>query len=116
MVTNPDGQSGSLDRGFTVGESAPIITSIDPTSGAINQTVNPLTITGQFFTNPAKVELSKGYDLKTCPVLTIVATKITCNLGILTGQSGEWNVTVTNIADGQSATSTRKFTMLNATA
>ena len=100
-VTNPDGQSGTLVGAFTVGEYAPLITSITPVTGIYNETV-PLIITGQYFTDPAKVEVSKGSDLKICQVTSNAATKILCNLEIRSGPSGEWNVTVFNIADEQS--------------
>jgi hypothetical protein len=112
-VTNPDGQSGTLVGAFTVGEYAPLITSITPVTGIYNETV-PLIITGQYFTDPAKVEVSKGSDLKICQVTSNAATKILCNLEIRSGPSGEWNVTVFNIADGQSATWNHPF-KVNAT-
>jgi hypothetical protein len=113
IVTNPDGQSDTLAGGFIVGEYAPLITSITPASGIYNETV-PLIITGQYFTAPAKVEVSKGPDLKICQITSNAATKILCNLEILSGPSGEWNVTVTNIADGQSITWNHPF-KVNAT-
>jgi hypothetical protein len=108
IVTNPDGQSDTLVGGFSVGEYAPLITSITPVTGIYNETV-PLIITGQYFTVPAKVELSKGADLKICQVTSIAATKILCNLEIRSGPDGEWNITVINIADGQSITWNRPF-------
>jgi hypothetical protein len=108
IVTNPDGQSDTMVGGFTVGEYAPLITSITPATGIYNETV-PLIITGQYFTVPAKVEVSKGSDLKICQVTSIAATKILCNLEIRSGPSGEWNITVINIADGQSMTWNRPF-------
>jgi hypothetical protein len=113
IVNNPDGQSGTLMGAFTVGEYAPLITSITPVTGIYNETV-PLIITGQYFTDPAKVEVSKGSDLKICQVTSNAATKILCNLEIRSGPSGEWNVTVFNIADGQSATWNHPF-KVNAT-
>ena len=113
IVTNPDGQSDELVGGFTVGESAPLITSITPVTGIYNETV-PLIITGQYFADPAKVEVSKGSDLKICQITSNAATKILCNLEILSGPSGEWNVTVINIADAQSATWNHPF-KVNAT-
>jgi hypothetical protein len=114
IVTNPDGQYGSLDRGFTVGESAPIITNVVPVTGIYNETVL-LTITGQNFKIPAIVRLSQGSgNPKICQVTLTEATKISCNLEILSGPSGEWNVTVTNIADELSGTWNRPF-KVNAT-
>jgi hypothetical protein len=113
IVTNPDGQSDTLVGGFTVGEYAPLITSITPVTAIYNETV-PLIITGQYFTDPAKVELSKGSDVKICQITQNAATKILCNLEILSGPSGDWNVTVINIADGQSTTWNHPF-KVNAT-
>ena len=115
IVTNPDGQSTTLVGGFTVGESAPIITSITPVNGIYNETVN-LIITGQYFKNPAKVELSRGSDLlDTMNVRWIDATKILCDLEIPYGTTtGEWNITVINIADEQSVTWNHPF-KVNAT-
>jgi LEA14-like dessication related protein len=108
IVTNPDEQSDTLVGGFTIGEYAPLITSITPVTGIYNETV-PLIITGQYFTDPAKVEVSKGSNLKICQVTSNSATKILCNLEILSGPSGEWNVTVINIADAQSTTWNHPF-------
>jgi len=112
IVANPDGQSDELVGGFTVGEPAPIITSISPDKGIINDTVI-LIINGQYFTDPAKVEVSKDLVINICPITSNTATKIICNLGILMGPSGQWNVTVTNIADRQSTS--YKFNVVNAT-
>ena len=113
IVTNPDEQSDTLAGGFIVGGYAPLIASVTPASGKYNETV-PLIITGEYFTAPAKVEVSKGSDLKICQITSNAATKILCNLEILSGPSGEWNVTVTNIADGQSTTWNHPF-KVNAT-
>jgi len=115
MVTNPDGQSDELVGAFTVGESAPLITSITPVKGIYNETVN-LIITGQYFKDPAKVSLTKGsYELETSNVQWISATKILCDLTIpFNTQTGDWNVTVINIADAQSVTWNHPFSV-NAT-
>ncbi|HUT39044.1 MAG TPA: IPT/TIG domain-containing protein [Methanoregula sp.] len=109
-VTNPDGQSDTLVGGFTIGESAPLITSITPDNGIYNDTVN-LVITGQYFKDPAKVSVSKGSDqLETFNVQWIDATKILCVLEIPSGTpTGDWNVTVFNIADEQSGTWNHPF-------
>jgi hypothetical protein len=103
IVNNPDGQSDTLVGAFTIGESAPLITSITPVNGIYNETVN-LIITGQYFKDPARVHLSKGSDqLDTFNVHWIDATIIHCDLTIPFGTStGDWNITVVNIADDQS--------------
>lgn len=115
IVANPDGQSDTRVGAFTVGESAPLITSITPVNGIYNQTVN-LIITGQYFTDPARVSLTQGSDeLETSNVQWIDATKILCDLTIPDGTTtGDWNVTVINIADEQSVTWNHPF-KVNAT-
>jgi hypothetical protein len=115
IVTNPDGQSNTLVGAFMIGESAPLISSVAPVKGIYNDTLN-LVITGQYFKDPAKVSLTKGTDvLETFNVKWIDATKILCDLTIPYGAStGDWNVTVVNIADDQSVTWNHPF-KVNAT-
>jgi hypothetical protein len=115
IVTNPDGQSDTLVGGFTVGESAPVISSVSPDKGIYNQTVN-LIVTGQYFANPAKVSVSRGTEqLTPANIQWKDTTRITCDLTIPSGATtGEWNVTVTNIADKLSGTWNHPF-KVNAT-
>jgi hypothetical protein len=115
IVANPDGQSDTLVGGFIVGEPAPVISSVTPDKGIYNETVN-LIVTGQYFTNPAKVSLSRGTEqLTPSNIQWKDATKITCDLTIPSGTTtGEWNVTVTNIADKLSGTWNHPF-KVNAT-
>jgi len=115
IVANPDGQSDTLVGGFIVGEPAPVISSVTPDNGIYNQTVN-LIVTGQYFTNPAKVSLSRGTEqLTPSNIQWKDATKITCDLTIPSGTTtGEWNVSVTNIADKLSGTWNHPF-KVNAT-
>jgi hypothetical protein len=115
IVANPDGQYDTLVGGFIIGEPAPVISSVTPDKGIYNETVN-LIVTGQFFTNPAKVSLSRGTDkLTPSNIQWKDATKITCDLTIPPGTTtGEWNVTVTNIADSLSGTWNHPF-KVNAT-
>jgi hypothetical protein len=115
IVANPDGQSDTLVGGFIVGEPAPVISSVNPDKGIYNETVN-LIVTGQYFTNPAKVSLSRGTEqLTPSNIQWKDATKITCDLTIPSGTTtGEWNVTVTNIADKLSGTWNHPF-KVNAT-
>jgi hypothetical protein len=115
IVANPDGQSDTLVGGFTVGEPAPTIASVTPDKGIYNETVN-LIVTGQYFTNPAKVSVSRGTEqLTPSNIQWKDATKITCDLTIPYGTTtGEWNVTVTNIADKLSGTWNHPF-KVNAT-
>ena len=115
IVANPDGQSDTLVGGFIVGEPAPTIASVTPDKGIYNETVN-LIVTGQYFANPAKVSLSRGTEkLTPSNIQWKDATKITCDLTIPSGTTtGEWNVTVTNIADSLSGTWNHPF-KVNAT-
>jgi hypothetical protein len=118
IVANPDGQSDTLVGGFTVGEPAPVISSVTPDNGIYNQTVN-LIIDGQNFNNPAKVSMSKGTVQMAASAFSNIqwkdATKITCDLTIPFGTTtGEWNITVTNIADRQSGSWNHPF-KVNAT-
>jgi hypothetical protein len=115
IVANPDGQSDTMVGGFIVGEPAPTIASVTPDKGIYNETVN-LIVTGQYFTNPAKVILSRGTEqLTPSNIQWKDATKITCDLTIPSGTTtGEWNVTVTNIADKLSGTWNHPF-KVNAT-
>ena len=115
IVANPDGQSDTLVGGFIVGEPAPTIASVTPDHGIYNETVN-LIVSGQYFKDPAKVILSRGTEqLTTTNIQWKDATKITCDLTIPYGTTtGEWNVTVTNIADKLSGTWNHPF-KVNAT-
>jgi hypothetical protein len=115
IVANPDGQSDTLVGGFIVGDPAPVISSVTPDKGIYNETVN-LIVTGQYFTNPAKVSVSRGTEqLTPSNIQWKDATKITCDLTIPSGTTtGEWNVTVTNIADKLSGTWNHPF-KVNAT-
>lgn len=115
IVTNPDGQSDTLVGAFTVGEPAPLITGVVPVNGVYNDTLN-LVITGQYFKDPAKVSLTKGADqMETYNVQWVDATKLLCVLKIPFGvPTGDWNVTVFNIADEQSVTWNHAF-KVNAT-
>jgi hypothetical protein len=115
IVANPDGQSDTLVGGFIVGEPAPTISSVTPDKGIYNETVN-LIVTGQYFANPAKVSVSRGTEqLTPSNIQWKDATKITCDLTIPYGTTtGEWNVTVTNIADQLSGTWNHPF-KVNAT-
>jgi hypothetical protein len=114
-VTNPDGQYDTMVGAFTVGEPAPLITSISPDKGIYNDTLN-LVITGQYFKDPARVHLSKGSDqLDTFNVHWVDATKILCDLTIPSNTpAGDWNITVVNLADDQRATWNHPF-KVNAT-
>ena len=116
VVTNPDGQSDSLANGFTVNEPGPVVSSITPSEGRINQTID-LTITGSNFKNPVKVLFNKGTtELEGANVVVSSATQITCVLWIPAGTAtGPWSITVRNILDRLNGTALNPFTINNAT-
>jgi hypothetical protein len=120
IVVNPDGQSGTLQAAFTVGEAGPIITSVAPTALYINDTTQ-LVIYGQNFKEGVTVNLLKGGSTIPCTSPSSSGgTKITCDLDLnLERQSavkaGDWDVKVLNIEGSQTGTWTRKVTISNAT-
>jgi len=118
IVTNPDGQSDSRQGIFTIGEAAPVIAGMYPVTGALNDTI-PLTISGQNFRNEVKVSFLKNSTELVCDnPLSMESSKISCTLDLSKNRgasSGEWNVTVINIRDGQRGTWLKKFTVTNAT-
>jgi len=114
MVINPDGQSGSGDAIFTVGEVAPVLSGLYPVTGAINQRV-PLTITGRNFRNEVKVTFANNATEMVCDKpLTTGSEKILCTLDLSPSRGaapGEWNITVLNIRDGTKGTWAKWFTV-----
>jgi hypothetical protein len=118
IVTNPDGQSDSVQAIFTIGEASPIIAGMYPVTGALNDKVT-LTINGQNFRNDVKVSFLKNSTELVCDdPLSMDSSKISCNLdlAVTRGASvGEWNVTVLNIRDQQKGIWVKKFVVTNAT-
>lgn len=121
VVTNPDGQSSTLQRAFVIGDAAPIISSVSPYTLAINESVG-LVINGQNFKEGVKVTLVKDSSEIPCvsPVSTS-GTRITCDLDLSMKKyngvkSGDWDVRVLNIEGTQSGTWTKKFAITNTTA
>ena len=118
IVTNPDGQSDSRQGIFTIGDVAPVIAGVYPITGSMNSKV-PLTISGQNFRNEVKVSFMKNATELVCDSpLSMESSKISCTLDLSKNRgasSGEWNVTVINIRDGQRGTWLKKFLVTNAT-
>lgn len=119
MVTNPDGQSDSVQAMFTIGELSPIIAGMYPVTAAVNDKI-PLTINGQNFRNEVKVSFSKNTTELVCDEpLSMESSKIVCTLDLSKNRgasAGDWTVTVLNIRDGQKGTWVKKFVVANATA
>ena len=118
IVTNPDGQSDTKADIFTVGDAAPIISGVSPSTGELNDTPS-MTIYGQNFKDAVKVSFTLGSTELVCiNPETVDSTKITCYLDLKPkngAQVGSWDVTVLNI-DGQlKGTWPQKFVITNST-
>jgi hypothetical protein len=103
MVTNPDGQSGSIGSGFTFLGPAPTLTNVAPTTGpTTGGTV--LTLTGTNFVAGATVSVGG-----TAATAVTVVNATTINATTPAHTAGLVSVTVTN-ADTQSATRANSYT------
>ena len=116
VVTNPDGQSGSLSGGFTyvtpapsggggVSLPGPTVVSISPSSGTTAGGIN-VTITGANFMGGATVTIG---GTAATGINVVSTTSITATTPV--GTAGAQNVVVTN-PDGQSSTLSGGFTYL----
>jgi hypothetical protein len=120
VVTNPDGQSGTLQRAFSIGDAVPIVTSVTPLTMVINEQ-GGLVINGQYFKDGVKVVLIKGTaEIPCLSPVTTSGTRISCDLDLNADRNkditfGEWDVKVINIEGSQAGTWTRKFTIQNTT-
>ena len=110
VVTNPGGQSTTLPNGFTVKLPPPRVDGISPNTGVNNGSVSA-TITGAYFQSGATVKLRKtGRPDIVATNVSVVSTRITCDLDLVGAATGTWNVVVTN-PDGQSDTLLGRFTV-----
>ena len=104
VVTNDDGQEGSLDEGFFIFyPAAPVVLGIDPAVG-VNTGIVPITnLSGTGFEYGASVTLVKDGQANITGTEVFVAGpgQITCNLNLTGSAIGLWNVVVTN-DDGKS--------------
>ena len=104
VVTNDDGQEGSLDEGFFIFyPAAPVALGIDPAVG-VNTGIVPITnLSGTGFESGASVTLVKDGQANITGTEVFVAGpgQITCNLNLTGAAVGLWNVVVTN-DDGKS--------------
>jgi hypothetical protein len=103
VITNTDGQSGTLNNGYTYTNPAPTVTSISPTSGT-TAGGTAVTITGTGFLSGAAVTLG---GTAATNVTVVSATSITATSPA--HAAGPVNVVVTN-TDTQSATLTNGYT------
>jgi hypothetical protein len=103
VVTNTDGQNGSLSSGFTYVNSAPTVTAISPASGTTGGGTS-ITVTGKGFVSGASVTLggTAAIGVNVSSSTSITATTPAHVVGAV-------NVVVTNI-DGQSGTLSNGYT------
>jgi len=99
-VTNPDGQSGSLENGFTIEYPNPVVTSITPNSGANDGPLHITAVKGNYFREGVAVNLTRAGGL--APIVAtdvhfINATTLNCTVDLAGQATGYWDVVVTNI-------------------
>ncbi len=102
VVTNSNGQSGTLTNGYTY-TAAPAPTSISPTSGTTSGGT-PVTISGTNFVSGATVTFGG-----TAATNVVVVSSTTITATTPAGAAGAVNVVVTN-SNGQSGTLTNGYT------
>ncbi len=112
-VTNPDSQSGTLSNGFTVTTAGPppppVLSSVNPNSGAQGQNLTSVILTGNSFQSGATCAFGAGITVNSCTFNS--ATQLTANITIgATATVGSRNVTVTN-PDSQSSTLSNAFSV-----
>ena len=112
VVTNPNGQSGTLTSGFTVSLPPPTVTSITPDSGSDIGSVSITNLAGSGFQAGAAVKLTKTgqADIAGASVIVVSPAQITCSFDLTGKATGQWNVVVTN-PDLQSAWLANGFTV-----
>ncbi len=116
VLTNPDGQNGSLPDSFTVSNAAPTVTGISPSSGYSGLNVEISNITGTNFLNGATVTFRRGTDTITATNTTVISSlRISCTADLSGAATGTWDVVVTN-PDLQSGTGSTMFTVMPALA
>ncbi|MDI6780982.1 MAG: hypothetical protein QME49_02575 [bacterium] len=113
VVTNPDGQSGTLTNGFMVidplGQN-PVLTSITPNTGTNNAVINTI-VTGYNLYQAATVTLTKAGEADIVGNITGIGTNtLQINFNLIGANPGEWDVVVTN-SNGKTDTMTNGFTV-----
>ena len=109
-VINPDGQSGTFTKIFTIHAGTNDATTTSPTgSGSVTvTTIDPpfivsgvyreFIITGSGFQDTAKVKLIREGkpDIMGSPVRVMSTTEIRCFFNIPVGSTGPWDIVITN--------------------
>src|SRR5438128_856056 len=106
VVTNSDGQSGTLTGGYTYTHSAPTVSAISPSSG-MSSGGTAVTVTGTGFAAGATVSLG---GTAATNVTVVSSTSLTATTAA--HAAGAMDVVVTN-SDGQSGTLTGGYTYIN---
>ena len=106
VVTNTDGQSGTLTNGYTYTNPPPTVSSIAPSSGSTSGGTS-VTITGTGFLTGAIVKLGG-----TAAASVAVANSHSITATTAAHAAGACSVVVTN-TDGQSGTLTSGYTYTN---
>ena len=115
-MTNPDGQANTLTNGFSVTAAgpapAPILTSVNPSSGTQGQTLTSVILTGSNFQSGATCSFGSGITVNSCAFNS--ATQLTASIAINANATvGARSVTVTNPGN-ESSTLTSGFTVTTA--
>jgi hypothetical protein len=106
VVENPDGKAGTLVSGFKViGLPDLALYSIEPDSGLWGHVVHIDSITGDGFHDSTRVRLTKEGEPDLIPfnLEILPPTKITCDLDLLYGTEGHWDLIAEN-PDGKADT------------
>jgi hypothetical protein len=114
IVTNSDGQKGTLPGGFTVlapPPPPPTVLSVSPTSGIQGANIPNFTVNGSNFDSAAKLSFNSGNGIVINSQSVIGTTQITANITIASNAPlGAQDVVVTN-SDGQKGTLPSGFTV-----
>ena len=106
VVKNSDGQTGTLNGGYSYANPAPTVSSVSPNSGSSGGATG-VTITGTNFLSGATVSFG---GTAAANVTVVSSTSITAKTP--THATGAVNVVVTN-SDGQSGTLSNGYTYVN---
>ena len=108
-VRNPDGQTATLPKAFTVTNATPAISTITPSSG-FNTSSLQVTITGTAFRNGATVSLMNNTTSIPGTITNRTTTRILATFPLTGITPGTYNLTILN-SDGTSATKQDAFTV-----
>jgi ketosteroid isomerase-like protein len=98
VVTNPDGQSGTMQGALTLTARAPSLTRVVPSYALAGELIRDLTLHGQHFIPGASVILSRpgSADLVLQGCHVISPSTLTCALEVPEGGCGWWTINIIN--------------------